>query len=1057
MRIPRPRRRLRTYATAFFLGAAVLLVAGWSALPILVERRLLGELRAAGVAVASLNVAAVGLHETRIEDVRLGSHGDVTAAEIVASYDLDHFLQAQPERLVLRNLHVSARLDSGGLSFGGLRLANGNGGGRVLSAALLRAVPTVAIDSGLIDLATPIGPLAVPFQGSMSPRPDGSLEAAIDLQAQSAHGRLSGALKLVAADGRIDADLTIADGTATIGQTLSTAFTGRTKVTWVETARPVVSAALELKGTSVAETAFPAGTLAIEMADAQWTAQLALTGRDRSSDLQAKLVVTDPYDKPRVSATGSVTAAAGAWLWPVLGLPQPREGSAQVGFRLEGPLPDGGLLDRSIATPGELIGQLADGDVGGAAGITVNNIVFPDMARVESATGRANIQASEGTISIEQSSEMRASGTVAPALIQSLALADELTGPLTRPLNASLTLPQPLRLVASNGKTTAVGDIRVSLASTLGATLDLQIRGQASLSDDLTISEFAAANSLAILSGITLPAVGLGRFEIGGSVAGKPNEFDGRLHATGTMADLTTGGLAAASFDVNLDAAVAGTGDRFVVRLIDTGAAVARRVSGAVLAGTVKEVAIPLVQGEGPLITIDLNGRGAPRAAYDLRLGPITAKAPLLLGGPKPLPVAVTLPGMRWMGTWSAADGHQGAIQLADGSLAFPSLDVTAKGVRAEIAITEDKWSVDLGAASIMHSAKPPLFAPLGLAGTAEAIGDRLTFAGIVNDNSKRLSSTIDVEHSFAANKGRLKLKMRPLVFKPGGLQPRDLMPAVAPQIEEVTGSAAIGGTIAWSGGKVVSDLALLLQDLSFRLAQADVVRLNSVVKIGSLVPFTTRPGQQLAAGMVDVGLPLSDLVAAFRIDPGPQLVIENARLSFSGGEVTMPTVAIDLADPRAELALNVEDVDLARLLQLTQIEGLAGTGNLRGRIPVSIAGDTVTIHNATLAATGPGSLRYAPATTPSALIGGGKSVDMALQALRDFQYSDLTLTMSREAGGDIVALMQIKGRNPNFYGGYPVEFNLNISGKLDQILDRGLTGYRIPESIRRSLGDFAQ
>jgi hypothetical protein len=208
---------------------------------------------------------------------------------------------------------------------------------------------------------------------------------------------------------------------------------------------------------------------------------------------------------------------------------------------------------------------------------------------------------------------------------------------------------------------------------------------------------------------------------------------------------------------------------------------------------------------------------------------------------------------------------------------------------------------------------------------------------------------------------------------------------------------------------------------------------------------------------MVDVGLPLADLVAAFRIDPGPQLVIESARLSLTGGEVTMPTVAIDLADPRAQVTLNVKDVDLAGLLQLAQIEGLAGTGTLTGRIPVSIAGDAVVIHGATLAATGPGSLRYAPATTPSALVGGGANVDMALQALSNFQYSDLTLTMNREAGGDTVALMHVKGRNPDFYGGYPVELNLNISGKLDQILDRGLTGYRIPESIRRSLGDFGQ
>src|SRR5262249_58414348 len=88
MRILRPRRRLKSYATAFVLGAAVLIVAAWSALPILIERRLLETLRAEGIAPAALSVAAVGLHEMRIEDVRLGANGDVTAAEIVASYDL---------------------------------------------------------------------------------------------------------------------------------------------------------------------------------------------------------------------------------------------------------------------------------------------------------------------------------------------------------------------------------------------------------------------------------------------------------------------------------------------------------------------------------------------------------------------------------------------------------------------------------------------------------------------------------------------------------------------------------------------------------------------------------------------------------------------------------------------------------------------------------------------------------------------------------------------------------------------------------------------------------
>jgi Dicarboxylate transport len=1051
------RRRLRTYASLVLLALAVLVVVGWLALPFLVERRLLEELSAAGIAVASLNVAAVGLYETRIEDVRIGSSGDVTAGEIVASYDFRHFLQASPQRLVVRDLRASARLASGGLSFGSLGLTNEDGGGGVFGAALLRAVPPVVIESGRIELVTPVGPVTAPFQGIMNPRPDGSLAAAIDVQAQSEHATLRGEIKLVAAAGAIDADLTIGDGTITIAQTLSTTFTGEARLIWVSTENPHISADLKLLGTSLAEVAFPAGGLTIDVTDAQWTAQVALAGVDRSSDVQAKVIVTDPYDKPRLNATGSVTAAVGAWLWPVLALPQPQRGTAQVDLRLEGLLPDGRLLDQSITTPGEVIGLLAHSNVSGGAYGTIDNLVLPDIATIESARVRADIHAADGTVSIEQNSELSATATVAPALTRNLDLPAELAALLAGRLTASLALPQPLHLVASNGKTTAIGDLRVNLASASGPTLDLQLEGEALLSADLVVSEFATGNSRAILSGITVPAIGLGRLEFEGSIAGKPNEFDGRLHAMGDFSDLSIGSLTAVGSNVDLDAAIAMADERISIHLVNDGAAVLRQLSGAALASKVKEVAIPLVPSGQPLIAIDLNDRAVLRAAYDLRLGAIKATAPLLLGGRKPLPIILSLSGMRWTGTWSSEDGHQSSVELTDESLAFPSLDVVAKGVRAGIAIKPDKWSADLGVASITHSAKPPLITPLSLAGTAEMIGDRLSFAGVLSDKAKRLSSTIEAEHSFAASKGSAKLKMTPLAFEPGGLQPRDVAPAIGSQIQEVTGKAAIGGTVTWNAGKVVSNLELLLQDLSFKSSQADIVRLNSVVKINSLVPFTTRPGQQLAAGMVDVGLPLTDLVAAFRIDPGPQLVIENARLALTGGEVSMAEVAIDLSDPHAELALNVRDVDLARLLQLAQIKGLAGTGNLAGQIPVSVTSDTVTIRNATLAATGPGTLSYAPGATPSALLGGGESVDMAMKALNNFQYSDLSLTMSREPGGDTVALMHVKGRNPDFYGGYPVEFNLNISGKLDQILDRSLAGYRIPESIRKSLGDFGQ
>src|SRR5262249_36093409 len=190
---------------------------------------------------------------------------------------------------------------------------------------------------------------------------------------------------------------------------------------------------------------------------------------------------------------------------------------------------------------------------------------------------------------------------------------------------------------------------------------------------------------------------------------------------------------------VNLDAAIARTGDQISVRLVNDGAALARRVSGSALAGQIKEVALPILQQEAPLLVADLKGG----ADYDLRLGAIKANAPLLLGGPKPLPVALVLPELRLKGTFGPGGG-EGTIQLADASLEFPSVAMTARGIRSAISSTGDAWSADISVAAIAPVAKPPPIAPLSLTGRAEVAGGRLSFAGRLSDSTRRLASTIE-------------------------------------------------------------------------------------------------------------------------------------------------------------------------------------------------------------------------------------------------------------------------------------------------------------------------
>jgi len=44
---------------------------------------------------------------------------------------------------------------------------------------------------------------------------------------------------------------------------------------------------------------------------------------------------------------------------------------------------------------------------------------------------------------------------------------------------------------------------------------------------------------------------------------------------------------------------------------------------------------------------------------------------------------------------------------------------------------------------------------------------------------------------------------------------------------------------------------------------------------------------------------------------------------------------------------------------------------------------------------------------------------------------------------------LALEGANPNFYDGYPVRFNLDLAGQLDDIIKTGFRTYTLPDRVR--------
>ena len=539
------------------------------------------------------------------------------------------------------------------------------------------------------------------------------------------------------------------------------------------------------------------------------------------------------------------------------------------------------------------------------------------------------------------------------------------------------------------------------------------------------------------------------------NLAGTPASFAGGARVELSAKTIALAGLSVDRPRLTAIAAIAFRDGRLAVSLAEGTRLDAAGLSVSDLFQTTGPVGLRAVAAEQPALTIDFDAAGAPVLRHRLRLTmPVVEGAALLPGGAV-LAAAVALPEVRFDGV----HGGAGVIVVAGGTLRLPAYRVALDGIDGTLNMDAAGPAIgrlaDFTVGALRHTAEPPLVAPLRLAGAVDRDGGGFSFTGRIGDRDGRLAITIRGRHDLDGGAGHADFAAERLRFDPGALRPGDLAPPLAGMVGDVSGTVAAEGRLAWGGsGGPVSGMRLLVEDVSFEAGGARLERLNAVVDFDSLWPPSTPPGQQLAIGLVDAGLPLADGLVAFRLTPGGTLEVESAVWRWAGGAIRTGRLVIDADAARHAAVLEVAGLDLGEVVALANIDGLAATGRLSGRVPVAFTGDGLVIENGRLEAEG-GVLRYAPSGAPAALRQAGEGATLMLGALENFAYETMRITLDREAGGEAEIGVHLRGSNPDFYDGYPVEFNLGVSGALDTMLRRGLEGYRVPDAIRERLQGF--
>ena len=214
------------------------------------------------------------------------------------------------------------------------------------------------------------------------------------------------------------------------------------------------------------------------------------------------------------------------------------------------------------------------------------------------------------------------------------------------------------------------------------------------------------------------------------------------------------------------------------------------------------------------------------------------------------------------------------------------------------------------------------------------------------------------------------------------------------------------------------------------------------------LWPPVLPDGQVLEAQAVDAGLPFRTvrLVFGFRDN---RLKLAEAGAQLFGGSVKLDPVTLSLPLQKADFMAQVTDIDLGQALLMANVEGLAGTGRLSGRVPLSYDRGQIIFGETAMKAAEAGTITYQPATLPSFMAEGGQG-QLLGQVFKNFAYDGLTLTLGGKLGDNLTLGARLEGRNPEFYNGRAVAFNLNLSGALDSVLKNGLANFHFsPEALK--------
>lgn len=443
---------------------------------------------------------------------------------------------------------------------------------------------------------------------------------------------------------------------------------------------------------------------------------------------------------------------------------------------------------------------------------------------------------------------------------------------------------------------------------------------------------------------------------------------------------------------------------------------------------------------------------------HDITLIPATFTLLATQEKSSPLEVQIQPGKITLHGKLDANKQYQGQFATHDAAVLLPQSHVQLQDISAHLHLGATAQSTAAFAiGQLQHLVPEPLFKPFSFSGDLKPQSMEGKPTAYLLNGAGGVPGLLYIKligrHTPDSGSGMLKLAMAPLNFAPNKLQPEALSSALA-SLEEVTGVVSASAQIKWSIQGIRSSGAIVeVKNLSLTHEAGKINDLNVALNLNNLLPLSSLPQQTIKIRSIDAGIPLENLLVSYQIESTdlPHIVLEKAQFSVMDGLVSLTPAVIDPSAARSNLLVHVDNIDLATFFELIQVEGLTGTGHLDGHIPIKLEGEQITISDSLLTARAPGILRFKSDKASQLLADAGEEMNLLLQAIQDFHYTELSLSLDKSAKQDLIAKLSLLGKNPNVKAGQVFRLNIKLESNIDKLLTPIRQGYHLSNDLLRS------